>query len=91
MAKKSIRLGDEIEDVTSKLSGICVGRVEYLSGAIYWIIQPYTTDDNIPIKTEYVPDAYCKRVGDGVYVKPKPPMGFNAQAHAAGGERGGKA
>jgi hypothetical protein len=84
MAKKAIRLGDEIEDVTSKLSGIAVGRAEYLSGQVYWIIQPYTTDDNVALKPEYVPEAYCRRVGDGVYVKPKPIMGFHAMEPGAG-------
>jgi hypothetical protein len=79
MPKKSIRLGDEIEDVTSKTSGIAIGRVEYLSGAIYWIIQPATTNDNMSIKPDYVPDAYCKWKGDGVYPSTKQPMGFRAR------------
>lgn len=79
MPKSKIRLGDEIEDITSKTSGIAIARVEYLSGAIAWIIQPYTTDDNAMLRTQEVPDAYCKRVGDGVYPTPKPPMGFHAR------------
>lgn len=76
--QQPIKLGDEIEDVTSKLSGIAVGRVEYLSGSVHWIIQPYTADDNVLLSTQHVPEAYCKRVGDGVRIKSKPPMGFNA-------------
>lgn len=79
MSKKGIKLGDEIEDVTTKSSGICIGRVEYLSGAIYWILQPATTDDNISIKPDYVADAYVRRVGDGVYPSTKPQMGFHAR------------
>lgn len=79
MPKKSIKLGDEIEDVTSKTIGIAIGKVEYLSGQIYWIIQPSTTDDNMPIKTYEVPDAYCKWKGDGVYPSTKQPMGFHAR------------
>jgi hypothetical protein len=82
MAKKRIRLGDEIEDVTSKTIGIAIGRVEYLSGQIYWIIQPATTDDNMPIKTYEVQDNYCKWHGDGVYPSTKPPMGFRADEQA---------
>ncbi len=78
MPKRNIRLGDEIEDVTTKSSGIAIGRLEYLSGAIYWILQPPTTDDNMSIKPDYVPEAYCRRIGDGVYVTPKPQMGFRA-------------
>lgn len=77
MPKKSIRLGDEIEDVTSKTTGIAIGRVEYLSGSVSWIIQPFTTDDNTMLHTQEVPDAYCRRVGDGVYPKAKPPAGFH--------------
>lgn len=79
MPKKKIKLGDEIEDVTSKTIGIAIGRIEYLSGAIYWIIQPATTDDNMPLKPDYVPDAYCKWKGDGVYPATKQPMGFHAR------------
>lgn len=78
MPKRKIKLGDEIEDVTSKTSGIATGRVEYLSGAVYWIIQPTTTDDNMILKEVYIPEAYCKWVGEGVYPTPKPPMGFRA-------------
>ena len=78
MAKKGIKLGDEIEDVTSKTIGIATGRVEYLSGAVYWIIQPYTTDDNVALKEVYVPEAYCIYKGAGVYPDKKPPMGFRA-------------
>lgn len=79
MAKKGIKLGDEIEDITSKTSGIAIAKVVYLSGAIAWIIQPYTTDDNAMLRTQEVPDAYCRRISDGVYVKPKPVMGFHAR------------
>lgn len=78
MPKKTIKLGDEIEDVTTGSSGIAIGYITYLSGANYWILQPPTTDDNISIKPDYVPEAYCRRVGDGVYPQPKPPMGFVA-------------
>lgn len=79
MAKKGIKLGDEIEDITSKTSGIAIGKVIYLSGAVHWIIQPYTADDNVMLRTQEVPDAYCRKVTDGVYVKPKPPTGFHAR------------
>lgn len=79
MSKKGIKLGDEIEDVTSKTIGIATGKVEYLSGAVYWIIQPYTTDDNIALKEVYVPDAYCIYKGPGVYPDKKPHMGFRAE------------
>lgn len=40
MPKKGIKLGDEIIDVTSKTVGVAIARVEYLSGAIYRIMQP---------------------------------------------------
>ena len=85
MAKKGIKLGDEIEDVTTKSSGIAIGRIEYLSGAVYWILQPATTDDNISIKPDYVPDAYVVRKGDGVYPSQKPPMGFHARGVGGNG------
>lgn len=84
MSKKGIKLGDEIEDVTSKTIGIAIGKVEYLSGAIYWVMQPATTDDNMPLKTYEVPDAYCKWKGDGVYPSTKPPVGFHAREEGGG-------
>jgi len=80
MSKKGIKLGDEIEDVTSKTSGIAIGKVSYLSGELYWIIQPFTTDDNEMLRPVYVPDAYCKYKGEGVYPSHKQPMGFHARA-----------
>lgn len=79
MSKRGIKLGDEIEDVTSKTSGIAIAKVQYLDGGLYWIIQPTTTDDNVRIDTVQVADAYCKRVGEGVYPTPKPHMGFHAR------------
>lgn len=79
MAKKGIKLGDEIEDVTSKTVGIAIARTEYLSGSIYWTIQPATTDDNMPIKTYDVHDSYCKYKGPGVYPSKKLPIGFHAR------------
>lgn len=74
--RKSIILGDEVVDLTSKVEGVVVGRVEYLSGAVYWIIQPYADKDNIAQRELYIPEPYAKRIGDGVYVKPKPLAGF---------------
>ena len=79
MSEMGIKLGDEIEDVTSKTSGIAVGKTTWLSGQVDWIVQPYTTDDNEMLRTVTVPDAYAIRKGDGVYPKPKPPMGFHAR------------
>lgn len=79
MSKKGIKLGDEIEDVTTKSSGIAIGRLEYLSGQVYWVMQPATTDDNISIKPDYVHDAYAKYKGPGVYPDTKPPIGFHAR------------
>lgn len=79
MPKTKIELGDEIEDVTSGLRGIAIGRAEYLSGAVHWILQPPLDDGGLPQRDQYIPDAYVKRVGDGVRVPPKPEMGFHAR------------
>lgn len=79
MSKRGIKLGDEIEDVTSKTAGIAIGKISYLDGGTYWIVQPVTTDDNLKLDTVSVADAYARRIGDGVYPKPKPPMGFHAR------------
>lgn len=79
MSKNGIKLGDEIEDITSKTTGIAIGKITYLSGQVSWIIQPVTVDDNVMLRTQEVPDAYCIHKGSGVYPKPKNPMGFHAR------------
>lgn len=79
MPKKKIRLGDEIEDVTAKLRGIVIGRIEYLDGAVAWLIQPESTEQRILIGRVEVQDGYARKVGNGVYPKPKPPVGFHVR------------
>lgn len=79
MSKKSIQLGDEIEDVTAKATGIAIGRVEYLDGSKAWLMQPAYSDDGTRIPVIEVQDAYANRIGDGVYVQPKKEMGFHAR------------
>ena len=79
MATTSIKLGDEVEDVTAKAAGIAIGRVEYLDGSKAWLVQPQYADDGTRIPVIEVQDAYAKRIGDGVYVKPKNVMGFHAR------------
>lgn len=79
-----IKLGDEVEDVVARVRGIVHGRVEYLDGSVYWIVQPPSIDGAEVAKEVHVQEAYCVRVGDGVYVKPKPPLGFNAEAQRNG-------
>lgn len=86
MTQKGIQLGDEIEDVTAKVRGIVVGRVEYLDGSIAWLTQPPYDADGNRVATVEVQDAYAKKVGDGVRVQPKPTMGFHArQVNTNGG------
>lgn len=77
MNSDPIKLGDEIEDVVAKVRGIAHGRVEYLDGTVYWIVQPGADDQGGAQKEVHCSDAYCKRVGDGVRIKPKPPTGFH--------------
>lgn len=79
MAKNSIKLGDEIEDVTAKVVGVVIGRVEYLDGSKAWLMQPPYNDNGSRIPTVEVQDAYARRVGDGVYVEPKQIAGFHAR------------
>lgn len=79
MTNQPIKLGDEVEDVVAKVRGIAHGRVEYLDGSVYWIVQPGADADGGLVKDVHVQDGYCVRIGDGVYLKPKPPMGFNAR------------
>lgn len=78
MSGLPIQLGDEIIDVTAKCRGIVIGRTEYLDGSVSWLIQPESFEERtLPDKIS-VEDAYAKKVGDGVRVKAKPPVGFHA-------------
>lgn len=83
MSKKVIRLGDEIEDVTAKVRGLVIGRIEYLDGAVAWIIQPPYDDEGRRIPTIEVQDAYTKWVGEGIRVVAKPVFGFHARNSGA--------
>lgn len=85
MSRQDIKLGDEIEDVTSKTSGIAIARVEYLSGAVAWVIQPSTVDDNQMIRTQEVPDEYCIYLNEGVRLTPERHTGFHARGLDDGG------
>jgi hypothetical protein len=78
MPKRSIKLGDEAEDIVSKVTGVVIGEVKYLDGTLWWIIQPPIGEDDRKPPEHYAPKNYCRRVGDGVYVVPKPAMGFIA-------------
>ena len=79
MNNKSVQLGDEIEDVTAKVKGVAIGRVEYLDGSKAWLMQPPYDDNGNRIPVVEVQDAYVRRVGDVVYVEPKPVLGFHAR------------
>lgn len=79
MSKKGIKLGDEIEDVTAKVTGIAIGRVEYLDGSKAWLMQSPYSEDGRRIPIVEVQDAYTRRVGDGVYIEPKLGTGFHAR------------
>lgn len=80
--KRQIKLGDEIQDVVTKAQGIAHGRVEYLDGTVYWIIQP-PYDAGEKVNEVHAPAQYCVYVGPGVYPEPKKVMGFVAPDEAA--------
>lgn len=79
MSKKGIKLGDEVEDVVSKVRGIAHGHLKYLDGTEYWIILPQALEKAELAKEVHASAAYCKRIGDGVYPTPNPPLGFHVQ------------
>lgn len=87
MGKEVIRLGCEVEDVTAKVRGMAIGRIEYLDGSIAWLIQPPYDDEGRRIPTIEVQDAYAKWVGDGIEVKAKPVFGFHARNEAGNGSQ----
>lgn len=80
MPKDGIKLGDEIEDIVSKVRGIAHGHVQYLDGTEYWIIQPNALESRELAKEVHASAVYCKKIGDGVRVKPKPPAGFRVDS-----------
>lgn len=79
MGKKGIRLGDEIEDVTAKATGIAIGKIQYLDGSTAWLMQPKYAEDGSRIPVIEVQDAYAARIGPGVYTAPKEQAGFHAR------------
>ena len=79
MNTEPVQLGDEIEDVTAKVRGIATGRVEYLDGSKAWLMQPPYNADGTRVPVVEVQNAYVKRVGYGVYITPKPVIGFHAR------------
>lgn len=79
MPKRGIKLGDEVEDVTAKAHGVAIGHVKYLDGSEAWLVQPAYLHDGTRVPVIEVQDAYAARVGDGVYVEPKPQAGFHAR------------
>lgn len=73
-----IRLGNEIEDIVTKVRGIAHGHVEYLDGTHHWIIQPPVLEGAKSPET-YAPVEYCQLIGEGVHAKPtKRTLGFVA-------------
>jgi hypothetical protein len=77
MAKK-IRLGNEIEDIVSKVRGIAHGHVTYLDGTEHWIIQPEAVE-GAKVAEIYAPAEYCRFLSDGVHAIPvKRQLGFVA-------------
>lgn len=74
-----IILGDQIEDVTAKVIGIAIGKVEYLDGSVAWLMQPPYEHNGNRIPIVEVQDAYARKIGGGVYVERKPRAGFHAK------------
>lgn len=76
---KQIRLGNEIEDIVTKVRGIAHGRIEYLDGTTHWIIQPPIDESGAKMPEVYAPVEYCSYVSEGVQAQPvKRQMGFVA-------------
>lgn len=62
---KQIRLGNEIEDIVSKVRGIAHGHINYLDGTEHWIIQP-PTHEGAKVAETYAPAEYCIYISEGV-------------------------
>jgi len=75
----AIELGSEIENITAKVRGIVIARIEYLDGSIAYLAQPTSDTNGQVVPIIEVQEAYAVRVGDGVRVDPKPPLGFRAR------------
>lgn len=78
-----IRLGNEIEDIVSKVRGIAHAHIEYLDGSEHWIIQPEAVEGAKQPEI-YAPVEYCQYVSEGVLIDPpKKVMGFHAAERQA--------
>lgn len=79
MAKTKIRLGNEIEDIVTKVRGIAHGHIEYLDGTQHWIIQPPVDESGAKMPEIYAPVEYCRWISDGVHtIEVKRQLGFVA-------------
>lgn len=76
--RTTIKLGDEIEDIVTKVRGIAHAEVKYLDGTEYWVIQPHALENAELAKEVHAAKPYCVRIGEGVYPTKRHPMGFVA-------------
>jgi len=70
-----VKLGNEVEDIATGVTGILISRCEHLDGHVECSIR--RTDSSGNIINDCVPEVYLKEISEGVYVKPiKNEMGF---------------
>ena len=79
MESNKIKLGDLVEDITAKVTGVAIGRVEYLDGSLAWLLQPQYTEDGNRVPIVECQDAYARYVSEGVRIQPKGTLGFHAR------------
>lgn len=65
-----MKLGNELKDIVSGVSGIAVARVEYLNGCVQFCIQPRAADGKRP-DCMYIDQQQLVLEGEGVTVSQK--------------------
>lgn len=68
--KEKIKLGDEIKDLITGLTGIAIARIEYLNGCIQFGLKARVKDAAVK-EAEYIDETQLKWVGHGINPKPK--------------------
>lgn len=73
-----VRLGVEVENVTTGIRGIIIGHITYLEGTQAWLVQPRTNKNRGVDPVVEWSSAYVTYVGEGVHVKPVKHVGLAA-------------
>jgi hypothetical protein len=83
-ADTGIELGNDVEDIVGKFSGIAVRRTDFMNGCVYYSVQSAMTKDGTS-KEDFIEYKRLKVVGKGVTTTIKRRLADQANQRPAGG------